>query len=127
MKNEDDMKLPKGKTAESCINYPKCSKIYGCKPHYTSCDFAPSRYKEEIIELKMESFEVKSKCRKLTIPKYIISFPVLWRIEKLFRKVINKPAPRIPIKFSIEDPVIMHPNDDMKLLKEKKLEGSKGK
>ena len=41
------MKLPKGKTAESCEHFKRCSSMFGCKPHYTTCDFAPSRYVEK--------------------------------------------------------------------------------
>jgi len=44
---EDDMKLPEGKTAESCGHFKRCSSMFGCKPHYTTCDFAPSRYVEK--------------------------------------------------------------------------------
>ena len=44
----DDMKLPEGKIANSCIHFNKCSKMFGCKKHYTNCDFSPSRYREDL-------------------------------------------------------------------------------
>lgn len=43
----NNMKLPEGKTAETCIHFYRCSKMFGCQAKNTSCDFAPSRYVEK--------------------------------------------------------------------------------
>jgi DnaJ-class molecular chaperone len=41
-----DMNLPLGKTAESCVHFNRCNKLFGCRAEYTTCDFSPSRYRE---------------------------------------------------------------------------------
>ena len=41
------MLLPDGKTCSDCSNFPWCSKVYGVKADYTSCDFEPIRFREE--------------------------------------------------------------------------------
>jgi hypothetical protein len=40
----DDMKLPEGKIAKSCVHFKACNETYGCKAGNTSCDFSPSRF-----------------------------------------------------------------------------------
>lgn len=45
------MKLPKGMTCGDCANFRWCSKVYGAKPEYTSCDFEPIRFKAKEKEL----------------------------------------------------------------------------
>ena len=39
------MFLPAGMTCGDCINIDWCSKVYGVKPEYTSCDFEPIRFR----------------------------------------------------------------------------------
>lgn len=48
---EDNMKLPEGKTARQCIHFKKCSKMFGCRSHYTNCDFSPSRFREDKVDI----------------------------------------------------------------------------
>lgn len=45
------MFLPDGMTCGDCINFDWCSKVYGIKPEYTSCDFEPIRFKAKEKEL----------------------------------------------------------------------------
>ena len=58
--SNDDMKLPDGKSCRDCTAFRRCRALFGCKPHYTTCDFAPSRFHErdksldEIAELHRE-------------------------------------------------------------------------
>jgi len=46
--SENNMSLPTGKTAKSCVHFPKCNKMFGCAENNTECDFAPSRYREAL-------------------------------------------------------------------------------
>ena len=45
------MFLPDGMTCGDCINIDWCSKVYGIKPGYKSCDFEPIRFKAKEKEL----------------------------------------------------------------------------
>ena len=42
------MFLPDGMTCGDCINIDWCSKVYGIKHQYTSCDFEPIRFKAKV-------------------------------------------------------------------------------
>jgi len=57
---EDDMKLPEGKTAESCGHFARCSMMFGCEKHHTTCDFSPSRYIEKTPTSDNSSYTASS-------------------------------------------------------------------
>jgi hypothetical protein len=46
--NEDDMKIPEGKTCESCFHLSKCEKLYGVISGSVSCGWSPSHYTEKV-------------------------------------------------------------------------------
>lgn len=43
---DQDMELPEGKTCKDCVNFRRCSGLFGAKETWTTCDFAPSRFRE---------------------------------------------------------------------------------
>lgn len=44
--NRQCMRLPDGMTCGDCAHIDWCSKVYGIKPEYTSCDFEPIRFRQ---------------------------------------------------------------------------------
>ncbi len=42
--SDPDMVLPDGKTCGDCGNHAYCVKLFGCKSHNVTCDWAPSRF-----------------------------------------------------------------------------------
>lgn len=45
----NDMKLPDGATAKTCVYFPVCGTIFGCKKDNTKCEFSPGRYIENVL------------------------------------------------------------------------------
>lgn len=62
------------------------------------------RSKAATVELKWESVTVESKEHKLERPDYTFPYPFIWRLERFIRKIINKPAKMVPVKFVVEEP-----------------------
>lgn len=54
------MLLPDGMTCGDCINIDWCSKVYGVKPEYTSCDFEPIRFKAKEKEFNHGRNQIKA-------------------------------------------------------------------
>ena len=45
-KEDDEMKLPEGKTCEDCFHLYKCTQLFNVTITNTVCDFYPSRFFE---------------------------------------------------------------------------------
>jgi len=46
--SDKDMALPPGKTCGDCANWRRCKAlIWDLNPKETTCDFAPSRFREK--------------------------------------------------------------------------------
>ena len=74
-------------------------------------------------KLKWKSEKVEAKVHPLEGPDYIFPYRVLWRIEKLIRKIIRKPAPMVPYTFKAEDCVCLpNANIDVSDLLTKELD-----
>lgn len=43
----DDMDLPEGKTCGDCFYSKRCTYIFGHIPEDESCDWSPSRFREQ--------------------------------------------------------------------------------
>ena len=43
-KEDDEMKLPAGKTCNDCTHCYRCTQIFGVTDTNTVCDFYPSRF-----------------------------------------------------------------------------------
>lgn len=57
-KPKDDMALPEGMTCRHCAMFNYCSKYCGAKETRTSCDWAPSRFKEMIWSVYALTFAI---------------------------------------------------------------------
>ena len=64
-KNDDDMRLPAGKTCGDCSSYNRCNKLFGCFVTNVSCDFAPSRF----VEKKPPAADAKGEGRRVMATK----------------------------------------------------------
>ena len=47
--DEEIMSLPNGTTCSDCRSFKRCSMVVGAKSDWKSCDFYPSRFREEML------------------------------------------------------------------------------
>lgn len=46
-----DMMLPSGKCCVDCVGFVRCTGLFSCNGNNTTCDWAPSRFRQRIVPI----------------------------------------------------------------------------